>query len=259
MSVTQQGLEPRPRGSGPLLFPTAYAASQWTEHLQWAELSVLASFLGKACLGSVSIALACHCSHSAEWPCLNPHARPNTLSPSPNTLVALLINAWNSHLKVLRADSKLTFYWENNRIGGTQGHQHQPPHPLPGMPTCTGVLSGTLSYWGARTGLCAAPVAIWYSYNLEDNDRVEGKFYFILLKKIKAQWIIFVHYSLITFSCDSGRTVGLPESVGFFTKLGFNNPATCLKNSLYWNKHIRNSIIFYICNIYEVQRLPASQ
>ena len=40
--------------SGPFLFPTAYAASQWTEHLQGAEMFVLDSFLEKELLSNLA-------------------------------------------------------------------------------------------------------------------------------------------------------------------------------------------------------------
>ena len=49
-SATRQGLEPWSLDSGPFLFPTAYAASQWTEHLQGAEMFILDSFLEKELL-----------------------------------------------------------------------------------------------------------------------------------------------------------------------------------------------------------------
>lgn len=40
--------------SGPFLFPTAYAASQWTEHLQGAEMFMLDSSLEKELLSNLA-------------------------------------------------------------------------------------------------------------------------------------------------------------------------------------------------------------
>lgn len=45
ISGTPWGLEPRSLGSGPFLFPTACAASQWTVHLLGEEFVMFDSFL----------------------------------------------------------------------------------------------------------------------------------------------------------------------------------------------------------------------
>lgn len=82
-SMAQQGLEPRSLSSGPFLFPAAYAASQWTEHLRGVEIFILSSFLERVWLVTVSISLACLCSQFVKWHCLTSRARLNDPHPPP--------------------------------------------------------------------------------------------------------------------------------------------------------------------------------
>lgn len=65
-------------------------------------------------------------------------------SPTPPKLAALLINTWKHHLKVLRANSKLTFCWENNHIGGTQEGITASPQPSGGAEVHSNLVSHDL-------------------------------------------------------------------------------------------------------------------
>lgn len=94
-----RGLEPRSPSSGPFLFLTAFAASQWKELLLGAG-TLLWSFSGSPVCARWAIITSCHCCPFIEWLCLS-SLRKITLPP-PNRVEHII----NQHLKALLMGSK---------------------------------------------------------------------------------------------------------------------------------------------------------